>query len=353
MVVLGSRFWRARQDHPLAAYRERIIYLLAVASLAFLLPFSVNDFVQGRLLVGIGSVLVVLVLAADALAIHRRRPPPVPLQLIVVPAIPTIALAARQQGFGPILWCYPALLILYFALSRTMANVVTAILLLVLAPLSLRSAGPEVTLRLLVTITVTAVFANLLLEVIGELHEKLVEQSITDPLTGAFNRRHMEQRLAETLARCQRGRLPAALVLADIDHFKYINDRFGHARGDEVLKQVVALFAAQKRLPDTLFRIGGEEFLLLLPDTVEADAVAMAERLRASIKSDPMLAPMQPTLSLGVAGLTADDSPGSWLRGADAALYLSKQRGRDRTSVRPAVFEGGVVEPELPPPAPA
>ena len=352
MDVLRSRWWRAQQDHPLAAYRERIIYLLAIASLAFLLPFSVNDFVQGRLAVGIGSVLVVLVLASDALAIHRRRPPPVPLQLIVLPAIPTIALAAQQQGFGPILWCYPALLILYFALSRAMANVVTAVLLLVLAPLSLRAVGPEITLRLVVTISVTAVFANLLLGVIGELHHKLVEQTITDPLTGAFNRRHMEQRLAETLARCHRARLPAALVLADIDHFKDINDRFGHARGDEVLKQVVSLFAAQKRLPDTLFRIGGEEFLLLLPDTVEADAVAMAERLRASVTNDPMLAPMGPTLSLGVAGLSEDDSPGSWLRGADAALYLSKQRGRNRTSVRPREALGATQQTEMPP-APA
>ncbi|HEV8629109.1 MAG TPA: GGDEF domain-containing protein, partial [Thermoanaerobaculia bacterium] len=247
------RRWRAQPDHPLAAFRDRAVYALAVASLVFLLPFAINNFVQGRVTVGIGTTLIVLIFAVDATAIYRRRPPPVPLPLIIVPAMPTIVLAAQQQGFGPILWCYPALLILFFAVSRWLANLVTIVMLAVLTPLSLQTAGPHVTVRLLVTITVTAVFANLLLGVIVELHQKLVEQAITDPLTGAYNRRHMESRLVETLARCQRTGLPASLILADIDHFKGINDRLGHARGDDVLKQVVTVFMAQKRLQDVLF----------------------------------------------------------------------------------------------------
>jgi diguanylate cyclase (GGDEF)-like protein len=335
MSAFRPRSWRAQEDHPLAAFRERAVYVLAFATLIVLLPFAVNNFVQGRVVVGIGTAVIVLIFAVDAVAIYRRRRPPVPLQLLVVPALPTILVAAKQQGFGPILWCYPALLILFFAVSRPVANLVTLAMLAALTPLSLQSAGPQVTVRLLVTVTLIAVFANVLLGLIADLHQRLIEQAITDPLTGAFNRRHMEARLAETLARCRRVSQPASLILADIDYFKGVNDRFGHARGDEVLQRVVAVLTAQKRLQDVLFRIGGEEFLLLLTDTTEADAVAMADRLRGSIGRDATLAPIQLTLSLGVAGLRAGDSTSTWLRGADEALYLSKQRGRDRTSVRP------------------
>jgi len=140
----------------------------------------------------------------------------------------------------------------------------------------------------------------------------------------------MERLLGDAIERKHRNSAPASLLLIDIDRFKLINDQFGHAKGDSVLKGIVAVVGKRSRKVDSLFRVGGEEFILLLPDAQEAAAVAVAEQLRASVADAPLLDGRQVTVSIGVSELQAGESPDSWMKHADDALYAAKNAGRNR-----------------------
>jgi diguanylate cyclase (GGDEF)-like protein len=158
----------------------------------------------------------------------------------------------------------------------------------------------------------------------------MLAQTITDPLTGAYNRRHMETCLDEVIERQRRSQASAALLLIDIDQFKPVNDRFGHAAGDSVLRTVVALVAGRVRRLDRVFRIGGDEFLLLLPDTDLDAAQTVAEDLRSRIAASVIAGTPPVTVSIGVAVLQPGQQMDAWMHAADTALYRAKQQGRNR-----------------------
>jgi diguanylate cyclase (GGDEF)-like protein/PAS domain S-box-containing protein len=168
-----------------------------------------------------------------------------------------------------------------------------------------------------------------------ELQATLRHQSVRDPLTGLFNRRHMEESLARELSRAERKAHPISLILFDVDHFKRFNDTFGHEAGDLVLREIGAVLKEKSRKMDIACRYGGEEFLLILPECALENAVKRAEELRAAVKAlalrhqEKSLG--QITLSLGVVaypeqGKANDDL----IRNADALLYEAKRAGRDR-----------------------
>jgi len=178
------------------------------------------------------------------------------------------------------------------------------------------------------------VIINIILNIISDLQGRLLDQAITDPLTGAFNRRHMESCLGDAIERNRRTNSPASVLLIDVDHFKNINDRFGHEAGDSVLKSIVSLIDKRSRRLDLLFRMGGEEFLLFLSDTRSIDAVRLAEQLRASVAKSHMLADWPLSVSIGVSELRPGESLDSWIKHADSALYMAKETGRNRVVSR-------------------
>jgi diguanylate cyclase (GGDEF)-like protein len=170
--------------------------------------------------------------------------------------------------------------------------------------------------------------------------------STTDDLTGIHNRRYFERRLEEELTLSLRSEAPLSLILVDIDHFKSVNDRYGHQAGDAVLQWVVSI-AGSTLPPSSVFcRYGGEEFAIMVPDAALSQAAAVAERMRAMVASSSW-APENLTLtvSAGVAEVSADDTPRSLVGRADQALYLAKKNGRDR--VESLAYRPRDVEPVL------
>jgi len=151
-----------------------------------------------------------------------------------------------------------------------------------------------------------------------------------DPLTGALNRRGFEEAAERAIARVRRRDRSVSLILLDLDHFKAINDGFGHAQGDRVLRAVVDCVRREMRLEDALGRMGGEEFALLLDDTSPLAALAVAERMRVAISALDLTPMAGVTASFGVAPLFADGALGAALAHADRALYRAKSGGRDR-----------------------
>lgn len=179
---------------------------------------------------------------------------------------------------------------------------------------------------------------------LSEQKQRLEQLSRTDGLTGLFNRSYWENCLENEFTRARRLREPVVLLLADVDHFKRINDQFGHAQGDEVLRQVGALLRDSLRRIDVIGRFGGEEFAVVLPHTSAVAGEAVAERLRRAMAGAaldmPGLGPV--TISIGVAPLSEDVRDcRSWLARADAALYAAKQQGRNRVVVSAGDDESG------------
>lgn len=170
---------------------------------------------------------------------------------------------------------------------------------------------------------------------LSEMNDKLLRISLTDGLTGVDNRRALEQRLHEMFEHSLRLHEPVSVVMCDIDHFKHVNDTYGHAAGDEVLKQFAAILKDEAREIDRVGRYGGEEFLLLLPGTVLDAAVTFAERLRQRVDSHTFSyegGTLQRTVSFGVASWPHPKIHGreGMLKAADDALYVAKESGRNR-----------------------
>jgi diguanylate cyclase (GGDEF)-like protein len=165
---------------------------------------------------------------------------------------------------------------------------------------------------------------------IGELHRS----ATTDALTGLVNRRALGVAMDRELERAHRSGLPLTLISFDLDHFKQVNDRFGHAAGDEALKRFAAALRAECSAADVPARVGGEEFAALLFGSSLEAGLRFAERVRARLASEIGLGDLPFTVSAGVATLSdEDETPARMLLAADRALYAAKEAGRDRVHV--------------------
>ncbi|MDO8518802.1 MAG: GGDEF domain-containing protein, partial [Deltaproteobacteria bacterium] len=167
------------------------------------------------------------------------------------------------------------------------------------------------------------------------LYMKTKELSVTDDLTGVFNRRHFQQVLRMEWKRASRFERPLSLLMIDADHFKSFNDRFGHLVGDKILKQLAQLLLRNVREVDAVARFGGEEFVVVLADTELKDAVAVAEKLRKLVETGEDLPDGVDfdglTVSIGVSSYPEmADSEEELINTADLALYQAKGTGRNR-----------------------
>jgi two-component system cell cycle response regulator len=178
-----------------------------------------------------------------------------------------------------------------------------------------------------------------------ENQQRSLSLALTDELTGLYNRRYLFAHLEEMIARRAHAGSDVAVLVLDIDHFKAVNDRHGHLGGDDVLRELAQRMLRQVRSVDLVSRFGGEEFVVVMPDTDLIGAEIVAERLRAAIARAPFALPstreqVPITISIGVAAAEApDDSVDAMLKRADGALYAAKNAGRDRVVALPATPE--------------
>jgi diguanylate cyclase (GGDEF)-like protein len=188
----------------------------------------------------------------------------------------------------------------------------------------------------IISICLETVISNEMLKYIG----------LTDALTGVYNRRYLDRRLLEEIARARRQAYRLSCLYIDVDHFKQVNDTHGHQAGDDVLREVASRIKAELRMSDALGRFGGEEFVVLLIDADLDSANMVAQRIRASIADQPFLLPdgeMLPvSVSIGVASLgdvereqAIEGVAQQLLAQADQALYEAKEAGRNRVVAKP------------------
>lgn len=196
----------------------------------------------------------------------------------------------------------------------------------------------------LVPVPIASLCAGYTLKLIVALEQamrRLEELAMTDSLTGVRNRRCFMQAAALEFERATRHDRPMAIVLIDVDHFKRINDRHGHQSGDQSLIEIARACQQTLRKTDLLARFGGEEFIVLLPETGQREAVQLAERMRSAVSSDVRLPgsvrPGEVTISLGAVALSrSTPTLDVLIQAADQALYDAKRAGRDRVHTMPA-----------------
>lgn len=174
----------------------------------------------------------------------------------------------------------------------------------------------------------------------AEVKSELVRIANTDPLTGIANRRHFFEKLDEEMKRVKRSKAEIAVLVLDVDHFKKINDKYGHDAGDKVLIDITRIINACLRETDLAGRIGGEEFAMMLPDTPVEGAYWVAERIRASVAKHTFTTPVdkqniQCTVSIGVSGSKVGDTldAARLYKQADNRLYIAKNTGRNQVSI--------------------
>ena len=311
---------------------------LSLGAGLLLSPFGIISIVQGRL--GLGGLLLasVLVLSLNALSALRRNRPLVNSVALLVPLMGANLVSVLQQGAVGVYWAYPIVVCLYFVLERRLALLLSLGFLACLLPAAVWVAGWGHTFFMLVTLTLTGTLARFFAAAFQQQAQLRFQQQaqliITDPLTQLFNRRYLDSCLETAISQYQRYGITTSLLMFDLDHFKQVNDQFGHHTGDQVLRHVAEMVRTRTRQGDQVFRYGGEEFVILLPATPVNQAQTLAEALRHRLATTPVVKQeVSITMSGGLSELHFHDSPDSWLERCDQALYEAKRLGRDRVVV--------------------
>ncbi|OJG00917.1 hypothetical protein AX760_25195 [Pararhizobium antarcticum] len=320
--------WRSDSD-ALAEYRPRIGALISSLGSVLLLPFIAVHVVQGRLGLAAMFSAAAFILLLNVWAINKRQRPFIPFGPVVSGLAVAVCTSVWVQGHNGLFWAYPVLFIGFFILPRRWANITGFGLLIGVSLVTWQSIGLALATRVSTTLFLNFVMINLVLNVLDHLHDTLVRQAILDPLTGVYNRRHFQKQLDAAVGR--QGSSEDALLIFDIDHFKRINDAYGHDIGDHVLRELVHIALSFARPGDDLFRLGGEEFAILLYDTPPETALELAHSLRSRIEAARLL-PNQGiavTVSVGIASSRSEMRAEAWFKEADLALYEAKHRGRN------------------------
>jgi diguanylate cyclase (GGDEF)-like protein len=312
---------------------EVILLMLCALSIPSILPFGVYRLMQHNWL----SAALDLTLVAGMLCVMLfvRRSGRVKFASIVVTIFYSVGMLATVyiKGVSLVYWVYPTMIAAFFMLRPIVALAINGVSLIVLIIVLAQQMIPILNLlTIVVTIMLINLFSYIFSHRTGIQHKELNREAERDFLTGVGNRRALARNLA-TYAKSNGTHIESSLLLLDLDHFKTVNDRFGHAAGDAVLVHLCELIRSRTRTSDQIFRYGGEEFIVIAKGASLRSASGLAEDLRALVASTEMLEGCLITISIGVASMLEDEAPSAWLQRADRMLYLAKQSGRNAVRV--------------------
>lgn len=317
-MVETTRFLRQR-------HLASILALTAVA----LLPFSLYHWWAGHerlLLITAGANAAIAALLFYLWLTHQLGLVSIGLQ--IAGGLGTLA-SAWTQGMPGATWAYPLILVTYLLFQPGTAVVANILFLAGLYPVAIAAIDPNLATRFLITVTMVSIFSCVFALAVDRGYRRADRLAQTDPLTGTWNRRLLPDHLDDALRRLANDDEPSSLVVLDVDHFKAINDRHGHARGDEILVRLGELLQTTVRDEDQVFRYGGEEFVIVLPEHQITAAQTLAERVRRTVEAFGEQTGLGTTVSLGIAELQPGESGDAWLERADQALLYAKQQGRN------------------------
>ncbi|MGG2396730.1 GGDEF domain-containing protein [Pseudomonas sp. SH1-B] len=324
---------RLRNDFQLS-----IITLMGLFGVIGISPYAVYRLLNGNYLVGIADTVIVFSTLFAVLYAWVTRDTVKPGIYLAAVFSLGATLIAITLGVNGLFWIYPLILFNFFMVTPGKALLATAVVLACLVSHAMLVPGSVFESHYqMVSFLVTCMMASVLSFIFAfrtrTQRDQLQLLAIHDPLTGARNRRAMNEELKIAMASHRRHSDNYGLLVMDLDHFKQINDRFGHQVGDQVLVSFVELIKRCSRKEDRLFRFGGEEFLLLLPNTGVAGLHTAAQNLLGRIRKELESPGGAVTVSIGGAILHSGEHWESWLQRADECLYRAKSEGRNRAVI--------------------
>jgi diguanylate cyclase (GGDEF)-like protein len=308
---------------------------LALSSVAVLgvLPFTVIRLLNGDWMMAVVDGLIVAGFAFLGFSVLRPRRVRFASVAIAILCVVGVLTTVYIRGEAQIFWAYPALLAVFYLVKPGEAVVIATVAIIALVPAVVPVMDAIRLTTVFVTLIATSSFAYAFAYLTRGQRDQLLVLARKDPLTGVGNRRALDEKLSEVCAAQTRVSTPSSLIILDIDNFKEFNDEFGHAAGDRILERLTEIIDFRIRVTDSLYRIGGEEFVVVLEGQDKEKGRRLAEQLRTLVEANELAPAGSVTISLGVAELGAGESPAQWLKRADVALYESKRAGRNQTSL--------------------
>ena len=309
-------------------------YLLIAISFAGLLsvsPFAVIRFLNGEILVGLLDTVLVIGMGSVGIYVAKTRKVAGAGIILGVFSLTGVIIISYLKGPSVIYWAYPTTVGVYFITKPRVAATITIVAGLLIV-FSIVNQIEGITLALIiVSLTVTNIFAYMFANRMQDQQQKLSLLVRQDPLTGAGNRLALNDKLNEVIALHNRTKQQTSLIVLDVDHFKSINDTYGHAIGDQVLVRLTELLKKSIRETDSVYRFGGEEFVIILLQTSIDSTTKIAEKIRVLIESSSLVENKAVTVSLGVAEYIDKELAVDWLKRGDDAMYNAKETGRNKT----------------------
>ncbi|MEW8086747.1 MAG: GGDEF domain-containing protein, partial [Candidatus Thiodiazotropha endolucinida] len=304
-------------------------FWLSVTAATLILPFAFYHLTHQHVGIGIGAVITSLSLYLVAWSCHKKTYKTIYTFVWLTPFTTLfVAYLTNLLGITGTYWCYSTLILYYFMMSERQAWISNIIFALVNIPLVWHLFETHEAIRFTVTFSLVSAYSAIFLHIIAIQYSELQKMAITDKLTDVYNRTLLKDSLEQAIHQANRTNTAFTLIIMDVDHFKKINDELGHEIGDHVLMQLGAFLKDFLRDSDKIFRIGGEEFLILLYNTDEANSVDIAEKIRKGIENLSLIPDRTVTVSIGVAGLSSVTDWKQWMKTCDKNLYEAKNSGR-------------------------
>ncbi|MEL6447171.1 MAG: GGDEF domain-containing protein [Pseudomonadota bacterium] len=310
---------------------ERAILIsMTLSGVVAVLPFAIIRLMHGEtLLFALDITLVagLVFLGAYVWRTHRTVLASYAVSIMSMAAIiGTVYIKGPQQ----IYWAFPTVLIIFYLLQPVEALILNLLGLSILLPKLILPMASESLMTVFFTLAVTITFSYAFSSRTADQRKQLIMLATKDPLTGAENRRALSERLREIIATHRRRPVTASMLMVDLDNFKRINDELGHAVGDRALTKLVQLIRQRIRETDSVYRVGGEEFLIIAEGATATIADTLGEDLRVLVETAKLVDGRSVTISVGIAELFPEEETDDWLRRTDNALYAAKNGGRNR-----------------------
>lgn len=306
--------------------------MLSIVGAIGVFPFAIIRFLNGEYTIASLDLAIVSGLAGLSWYLYKTNNVRLVSIALSLLAVGGLLLTNYMKGAPQVFWIYPVLVGVFFLIKRGEALALSFIAVAGLSATLIGRIDSFELLSIFITIIVTCSLAYAFATITRGQRDELMQLATKDPLTGAGNRRALQQKLAEAIAAKKRNDTECSMLMLDLDHFKQVNDDHGHAKGDEILIRLTELCGMRIRATDSIYRIGGEEFVIVAENLNLENAARLAEQLRTIIEAHDLAPTGNVTISVGVAQHHDTESGEQWMSRADNALYIAKHSGRNRIS---------------------
>jgi diguanylate cyclase (GGDEF)-like protein len=309
---------------------EKVYLSISLFASLCIFPFALLRWYNGEVTLAIVDGIISLTLLAIFVNMLITRKVGIAKYSIAVfiafATLTTIIIKGQSQIF----WIFPTIMAIHYLVPIKRATFINTALVLSMLFIAFPITNLAEYITIIATSSLTAALSYIMFSAYNNKEHELSKLATIDPLTNTGNRRSLDTKLSEVIANQNREQYRVCLILFDLDNFKDINDAYGHAIGDQILVTVCELVKENTRVLDSLFRYGGDEFLIMPLSMTLIKTKLLAEKIRDIVENYTFVHNVKLTLSMGVSEYKHNDTPESWISCADVQLYKAKHEGRNK-----------------------